>query len=186
MNAVAGLLRRIDGSGVPQLLARLAVGGMFAYLAYMKLRDPLEFLKQMHLYNSFPTEPPQLINAVAVVLPWFEMLCAVALVLGLWARGAAASVAVMLLGFAPPLIIRALGLYHDPPAGAPYAGFCDVSFNCGCGTGEVFICTKLAENIALLGGAILVLVSASSRFSLDGLLWRRHARSTSRTHAPAV
>ena len=175
MSAPVSLLRRIDSSGVPQLLARLAVGGIFVYLACMKLRDPLEFLKQMHLYNSLPTQSPQLINTVAVVLPWFEMLCALALVLGLWARGAAVSIAVMLLGFAPLLIIRALGLYHDPRGGAPYAGFCAVSFNCGCGTGDVLICAKLAENTALLAGALIVLISRSRRWSLDGLLAHRSA-----------
>lgn len=163
-----GLLARIDASGVPLLLARLFVGGMFAYLAYMKLRDPIEFLKQLYGYAFFGPLPRQVVNTTAVVVPWIELLCAVALVLGFWLRGAALTIVGMLLFFYPLLIHRAVGLLHDPPAGQHYAGFCDVAFDCGCGTGVVFICAKLAENTSLLAGAILILLSRSRRWTLDG------------------
>jgi uncharacterized membrane protein YphA (DoxX/SURF4 family) len=145
----------------------------------MKLKDPLEFLKQMHLYQQFPTEPAWLINTAAVVVPWIEMLCAAALLLGVWTRGAALTVAGMLLFFGPLLVSRALGMYHHPAAGVHYSGFCDVNFNCGCGTGNVFICAKLAENTALFIGALLVLFSRSRRWSLGG------RRGTARPAAPA-
>jgi hypothetical protein len=42
---------------------------------------------------------PNLTISTPIALPWFEMLCAVALVLGLWVRGAAASIVVMLLAY---------------------------------------------------------------------------------------
>ena len=143
----------------------------------MKLRDPYEFLKQTSLYNILPTNPPLWLNLTAIVVPYLELLCAVALILGFWRRGAALIVAGMLLFFTPMLFVRALGMYAHPAAGVTYSWFCAVKFDCGCGTGEVFICRKLAENIGLLLGALIVLFSASSRFCLSGWFIRpRSAR----------
>lgn len=167
------LLARLDRTGVPLLLARLFVGGMFAYLSYQKLIGVPEFLKQLHGYQFFPTTPPELINTIAIVVPWLEMLCAAALVLGIFIRGSAATIIAMLLFFYPLLILRALGLLHDPSQ--HFASFCDVKFDCGCGTGVVYICPKLAENTALLLGALIALLSRSRRWCLEGLCCRRQA-----------
>jgi uncharacterized membrane protein YphA (DoxX/SURF4 family) len=175
MSATPGLIRRLDATGVPQLLARLAVGGMFAYLSYMKLRDPINFLKLTRNYGVVPPHPPIFLNLIAVAMPCLEMVCAVALLLGIARRGAALLVSGMLLFFTPMLFVRAWGMLTAP--GSAFATFCAVKFDCGCGTGEVFICGKLAENIALLLGALLVLFSNSQRFCLAAL-WSS-ARPTS-------
>jgi uncharacterized membrane protein YphA (DoxX/SURF4 family) len=168
-----GLIRRIDATGIPLLLARLGVGGMFAYLAYMKLRDPINFLKLTHEYGILPPDQPLFLNLAAVALPWLEMVCAVALLLGIGRRGAALLVTGMLLFFTPMLFLRAWGMYTA--VGHPFTTFCAVKFDCGCGTGEVFICPKLAENVVLLLGALIALFSASRRFCLEGLFTRRRA-----------
>ena len=88
MGMIARMLQRVDRTGVPLLVARLFVGGLFGYLSYQKLADPLNFLKQVHEYGIFPTQPPELINSLAVIVPWLEMCCAVALLLGIFVRGA--------------------------------------------------------------------------------------------------
>ncbi len=152
------------------LAARLFVGAMFAYLAIMKLLDPFEFLKQLRLYEMFPEHPPYLINVIAVVVPWLEMLCALGLLLGVLRKGAAVLITGMLLFFAPILLIRAWGLYTAP--GADFASFCDVRFDCGCGTGEVYICSKMVENTLLLIGAVIVLFSRSRWLCLDAVFDR--------------
>ena len=174
MTAKPGLIRRIDATGVPLLLARLAVGGMFAYLSYMKIRDPINFLKLTREYGVVPLHPPIFLNLIAVAMPWLEMLSAVALLLGVARRGAALLITGMLLFFTPMLFLRAWNMLTAP--GSAFARFCAVKFDCGCGTGEVFICSKLAENVALLIGALLVLFSTSQRFCLTAL-WSR-ARPT--------
>ncbi len=165
------LIRRIDTTGIPLLLARLGVGGMFAYLAYMKLRDPINFLKLTHGYGVVPPDQPLILNLIAVALPWLEMVCAAALILGVARRGAALLITGMLLFFTPMLAIHAWQLHTA--AGSAFATFCAVKFDCGCGTGEVFICPKLVENIALLIGALIALFSTSQRFCLANLLTRR-------------
>ncbi|MCK4343165.1 MAG: DoxX family membrane protein [Phycisphaerae bacterium] len=171
------LIRRIDNTGVPLLLARLFVGSIFAWLAYNKLLDPIEFLKQTREYHLVPEDPPIFLTLTAVVVPWLELLCAAALILGVYARGAAATLLAMLLFFAPLLLIRAWHLYQDPAGG--FATFCAVEFDCGCGTGEVFICAKTLENTALMVGALLALLSRSKRFCLGALITRLRAEKTS-------
>ncbi len=171
MDQRPGFIRRIDNTGVPLLLARLFVGGMFAYLSYMKMQDPINFLKMVHQYGVLPVDPPLYLNLTAVVIPWLEMLCAVALLLGVYVRGAAVTALGMLLFFTPMLLIHALGLFHDPARA--FASFCAVKFDCGCGTGEVYICRKLTENIALMVGAAIALFSGSRRFCLAALLKKK-------------
>jgi uncharacterized membrane protein YphA (DoxX/SURF4 family) len=165
------VIQRLDRTGVPLLLARLFVGGMFAYLAIMKLTNPIDFLKLTHQYGVLPDSMPVLLNLTAIVMPWLELLSALALLLGLTTRGAALVAVALLLFFTPMLALHAWGLYTDPPR--HNTAFCAVKFDCGCGTGEVFICHKLTENIALLLAALIPLFSVSRRFCLDALLARR-------------
>jgi uncharacterized membrane protein YphA (DoxX/SURF4 family) len=155
---------------------------MFLYLSIMKLLDPINFLKLTREYNVVPTQPPILLNLIAVAMPCLELVCALALLLGVARRGAALLVVGMLLFFTPLLAVRATNMYQHPKPDVTYQSFCDVKFDCGCGTGEVFICSKLAENIALILGATLVLFSRSARFSVDGVL----ARPVDVSRAPPV
>lgn len=153
------------------MLARLGLGGMFAYLAIMKLRDPIEFLKQVREYGILPTEPPIFLNLTAIALPYLELICAAFLLLGLWRRGAALLLGGMLAFFTPMLLWRAIGIYGE----GGVASFCDVKFDCGCGTGEVYICRKVLENVALQLCSLIALFSASNRFSLSARLARRRS-----------
>lgn len=171
MSPRLSVMARLDRTGIPLLLARLFVGGMFAYLALLKLRDPINFLKLSHQYGILPDSLPILLNLTAVVVPWLELICALALLLGLTTRGAGLVAVALLLFFTPMLGLHAWKLYADPAR--HFAAFCAVKFDCGCGTGEVFICRKLTENIALLLAALIPLFSASRRFCLDALLARR-------------
>lgn len=171
MGMFAQTLQRADRTGVPLLVARLFVGGMFAYLSYQKLVDPLGFLKQVHEYGIFPTQPPELINTLAIIMPWLEMFCAVALLLGVFVRGAGTLVFGMLLFFAPLLLWRAWSEYGDPAN--HFATFCAVKFDCGCGTGEVFICRKMLENTSLQIAALIPMLTGSRRWCLAGLFTRR-------------
>ncbi len=177
MSAFATTVRRIDDTGVPLLLARLFVGGLFAYLAIMKLRgDPFTFLKLIHEYGIFGEGQYLWLNTTAAVLPWIELACAAALILGVCTRGAALLIFGMLLFFAPALLLRAWGMYAADEA--TYASFCDVKFDCGCGTGEVYICWKMLENTTAQLASLIPLFSRSRLLCLSNLFRGRKASPT--------
>lgn len=137
------------------LLARLAVGGWFLYLGSLKLMaPPADFLKIINEFQVLPTQPPILINSVAVFLPILEVLAGACMVLGVFLRGSTTVILLSLLAFTPALLMRALGIQE-----AEGIAFCQVAFDCGCGTGKVPICSKLTENTAQILGCLLVLFS---------------------------
>lgn len=107
--------------------------------------------------------PPILLNAAAAVLPWFELFAGLALVLGVLLRGASTAVAAMLTVFTIAVAIRALGVQA-----ATGLAFCDIAFDCGCGTGVVQICSKLAVNGTMIILTFICVFSASRRFCLAG------------------
>jgi uncharacterized membrane protein YphA (DoxX/SURF4 family) len=137
---------------------RLAVGGFFIYTGAMKALEPGEFLKVVRAYEL--TEMSLALNMVAATLPWFEIFCGLLLVLGLGVRGTAL---LMLLLLTP---MTALVLQE-----ASALAFCAVRFDCGCGTGPVGICWKLAENGLLIVSGLWLAVGPRSRLTL----WHRLA-----------
>ncbi len=165
MSSSPGLLRRIDQTGVPILVARLVLGGMFIYLGCMKLKDPVAFLKLIREYDMIPAGAYLLLNLSAAALPWVEILCGVFLLLGTALRGTGVLLVGMLGTFNGALILRALKIFNEGGV-----AFCDIRFDCGCGTGEVFICSKLLENFGLFALAILVIWSKSRTLGLGGNL----------------
>lgn len=164
MSARLSTLKRLGASGVPLLIARLIVGGLFIYMGIMKVAEPVAFLKLIKLYEILPLQPPIFINATAITLPWIEIVCGVALVTGVFRRGAAVIITVMLLVFTPAILIRAIDLYAGGTGEFPT--FCDVAFDCGCGGGAINSCRKLAENSGLLVLAVFAIFSSSRRFCL--------------------
>jgi len=172
---------RLDSTGVPLLLIRLALGGFFAYSAVAKIVDePSAFLKAVKMYNVLPLHPPHLVNTVAIVVPWLELICGLALVLGVLIRGASLTILLMLCVFTPALYMYAIKLLNE----GHFESFCDVSFDCGCGTGVEWMCCKIPSNLALLVLALLALLSKSRRFCLTGLPgWLRDRKAAAQ--APA-
>lgn len=157
--------RRFDRSGVPLLIARLVLGGLFIYMGAKKVQIPSEFLKQIRLYQFLPENPPFFLNGTAIVLPWLEILCGVALILGLWLRGAALACAAMLAVFTPAILVRALNLKAETGV-----SFFEVKFDCGCGAGVVITWKKLIENSLLFLLAVYAMFSRSTRFCLSTML----------------
>jgi len=161
--------RRLDQTGIPLLVARLVVGGMFIWLALDKIQRPVNFLKLMRQYRLLDEQQLYwLMNLVAVVLPWIELGCGVALILGLAVRGAGLLSAAMLAFFTPLILVRGLELFQQ--GGVP---FCQVSFDCGCGAGVIFLCSKLAENGVMFLLSLVAIASRSRRFCLSTRLARR-------------
>ena len=147
------------------VLGRWLLGGAFLYLGLNKALHPVEFLKLMRQYDI--TQDAFLLNSIAAALPWFEVFCGLLLLAGVAVRGTALTLAVMLVPFTLVVLHRALLL-----EAARNIPFCAVSFDCGCGSGEEFICRKLAENLGLFALSFWLLVGRGRRFSLRFSLLR--------------
>jgi uncharacterized membrane protein YphA (DoxX/SURF4 family) len=144
----------------PLLLARLAVGGIYVLYGIDKVRAPAAFLKAVHGYDMLPVSPPHLLNLTAIILPWFEILCGTLLLLGAFRRTAATLLCGLTAFFTVVVAVRASAL--ATAGGLP---LCGVKFDCGCGGGEVWFCTKLAENCGLVLLAALAALSRNDRWS---------------------
>jgi uncharacterized membrane protein YphA (DoxX/SURF4 family) len=140
------------------ILARWLLGAAFLYLGLNKALHPVEFLKLARQYDI--TQDALLLNSIAAALPWFEAVCGLLLLAGVAVRGTALTLALMLVPFTLLVLHRALLLQA-----ALHVPFCAVKFDCGCGTGEEFICRKLSENIVLLVLSIWLLTGRGRRFS---------------------
>jgi uncharacterized membrane protein YphA (DoxX/SURF4 family) len=171
MNSQPNLLARIDRTGVPLLIARFALGGLFIYMGLEKALNPVDFLKMVREYHMVPEQPPLLLNLIAAVLPWLEVLCGLLLIAGTALRGTALLLLAMLVGFTAVVALRALNIHATQ-----HLPFCAIKFDCGCGTGEEWICQKIPKNLGLCLLSLIVLLSRSRRFCLGGDLFRVPAR----------
>lgn len=133
------------------LMARLVLGGAFVFYGWHKIAHPEEFLKALRGYDVFPVSPPEVMNCVAVILPWVEVICGALLLLGAWLRSASALVFALTAVFTVAVTWRAL-----TESEASGVTLCAVEFDCGCGQGPVWFCVKLAENAVLIGLALIL------------------------------
>ena len=93
------------------LVLRVVLGGLFVYAGAVKIADPLGFAEDIRNYRLVGQA---LSFAVALVLPWLEVLAGAFLVVGLWKRGAALAITVLLVFFIVlTLVTMARGLDVD-------------------------------------------------------------------------
>ncbi len=78
------------------LAFRLVLGGLFVYAGAVKVVDPLDFAQNIRNYQLIGQS---LSFIAAIVLPWLEILAGLALILGVWTRGAALVVTSLLVFF---------------------------------------------------------------------------------------
>ncbi len=78
------------------LLARVALGILFVWASIDKALHPAAFAE---IVNNYQLLPGGIINIFALVLPWLELLCGLALIFGILIRPSAAWIAVMLVMF---------------------------------------------------------------------------------------
>ena len=125
------------------VLTRWLLGAVFLYMGLNKALHPVDFLKLLRQYDL--THSSLLLNSVASALPWFEVFCGLLLLAGIAVRGTSLTLVSLLIPFTGVVLHRALLLQA-----AQNIPFCAVKFDCGCGTGEEFICRKLLENFLLI------------------------------------
>ena len=144
-------------------VARWLLGGLFIYMGLQKATHPEAFLKLVRPYEMVTS--PVLLDSIAAALPWFEIFCGLLLVLGIAVRGTALNLLLMLVPFTLIVLRRALTMSEEQ-----HLSFSQIKFDCGCGTGEVFIWKKMLENIGLMLAAVLVLAGYGKRFCLKHTL----------------
>ena len=124
------------------LLLRVALGAVFIYAAWTKLRTPWELFAMS--IDSYQLLPLKAVELVARTLPWFELLVGMLLIAGFWLRSAAAA-ATLLLALFFSLMVRA------------YAKGMEI--NCGCfGPGEIISWKTLLRDGSMLAAALALTV----------------------------
>lgn len=78
------------------VLARMLLGVVFLLAAWDKIADPMAFAKIIRNYQILPDN---MIGAVALVLPWIEVVVSICLVAGCATRGAGLSASLMMFVF---------------------------------------------------------------------------------------
>lgn len=137
-----------------QIIAGI-LGIVLIVYGVQKVGAATDFLKSIHAYGILPTRPPWILNITAIGLPWLEILCGAALILGPLRRGAALLSCVVLTVFTAAIVVRSLQVM-----GAEGTAFFELAFDCGCGSGAVVIWQKLIFNGALIAGTAWVALRA--------------------------
>jgi uncharacterized membrane protein YphA (DoxX/SURF4 family) len=128
-------------------LLRIALGGVFVYAAWVKLREPWTLFAIS--IDNYHVLPPWAVLTVARGLPWFELLLGIVLLAGFWRRvSTVAAAALLMLFFA--LMVRAYARGE--------------TIDCGCfGPGEAISPLTLLRDGALWASAVFLAVMAWRR-----------------------
>jgi len=84
---------------------QLALGAIFVAAALPKLSDPPSFAHMIYNYRILPAG---LINISSLTMPWVEILCGLALILGIWVRPARWLITLLLVTFMIAISINLL------------------------------------------------------------------------------
>ena len=107
-------IQRVLQNSWLELAARWLLGLTFIYASYNKILFPADFAKIIYGYDLFPAT---LINLIAIILPFLELVVALALIFGIYPRSAVLIVNAMLVAF---IILLSINLIRGH------------EFNCGC------------------------------------------------------
>lgn len=132
-------LRTTPVLAVLALVARIVLAGVFLYAGTLKALNPQEFLLDV---RSFQMLRDPWAAWLALGLPWLEIFCGVALLLGGWTRGACLVLGGLLLVFAAAFI-------------QAWARGIDVT--CGC-FGKTENKTNFGQSLAIDGGLLVLTV----------------------------
>jgi len=119
---------------------RVILGAVFIYGGYVKLREPWALFAMG--IDSYHLVPFRFVEPLARILPWFEVVVGVLLIVGLWLRLSSSVVSLMLVVFMTAMV-------HAYAKGQ--------EINCGCfGSGEPISKWTLLRDGSLLAGSLFL------------------------------
>jgi len=138
-----------------ELASRWILGATFIYASYSKIFSPADFAKIIYGYGLFPAP---LINLIAIIVPFLELVAALALLLGVYPRSAALIVNALLVAF---IILISINLIRGH------------EFNCGCfalknSAGQVSSSSTIIRDIVFLALGLQVFLFKQPRRWLIG------------------
>lgn len=131
-----------------QILLRLIIGGVYVYVAWNKLINPEEFAKAIKNYDMLPL---QVINIIAITLPYIELFAGLFLIFGFYKKGSS-----VILGMTLVVFIIALT--------SAYAR--GLNIDCGCGftstTQESYsktdLLVRIFQDILMFIGVVIIYI----------------------------
>jgi uncharacterized membrane protein YphA (DoxX/SURF4 family) len=121
---------------------RILLGALFMYASFDKMANPEAFADIIDNYHLLPV---QLVNPLAIFLPWLEFITGLFLVTGKWTKGS-------LIIYTSLLVIFIIALSQALIRG--------LDISCGCfsvnpsSTSEVWL--RIIEDIFMLAGSIML------------------------------
>ena len=103
-------MRSVIDNDYLTMFSRLLVGGLFIYASFYKILDPQSFAKTIWYYHMVPGK---LVNLIALIMPWLELLCGLGLIFGVLYRGSVLWVTALISLFMVALtttIVRGLNI----------------------------------------------------------------------------
>jgi putative oxidoreductase len=137
---------------------RIYLGVVFIAASLYKISEPSQFALSIATYDVLPLG---LVNLMAILLPWLEVITGVTLIAGFWTRASALGILGMMVMFTAAI---AIALARD------------LHMSCGC-----FASAEAEDDISALtmvrdllwtAGAVYVLSVDDGRFGVDGLVRR--------------
>jgi len=151
------------GHGWIALPIRLYIGGVFLVACWHKILHPGSFAMDVATYQILPL---YLVNLMAIVLPWIELVCGVLIIIGWRTRAAALLIAGMMAVFLAAITIAlARGL----------------EMSCGCFasqsmTEDPISWKTVLRDLGWLAIPLYVLVFDRNPMGIDGLVARLKRR----------
>jgi len=145
-------VRKLIDNDLLTAFARLFIGIIFIYASIYKIIEPESFAKSIWYYHMVPGK---LINLMALILPWLELLCGVAVIAGVYYRGSVALINIMLVVF---IVALAATIMRD------------LDIDCGCfkagqtATGPAW--RSLLADIGMMVFSVQMMLSRSRRWML--------------------
>ncbi len=138
------------------LIARALLGLLFVAASIDKIADPVSFAKAIEHYKLLS---PDFCLIAATILPWIELLCGLSILFGVFERGAALILTVLLVLFTVAIIVALLR---------------HLDIACGCFTrdpsAQKLGWEKLIENTGWIILSVFLLFSEKTTYSIEGIL----------------
>lgn len=147
------------------LVLRLVLAGLFLWAAKEKLESPLDFRASI---KGFELLPQHILDPLAFMVPWTELVCAAALIVGFWARSAALVIGAMLVLFMGAIASVLLREMHVECG-------CFGDYSLLCPPGAVGWC-NVGQNALMLALTLPVIIWGPGAFAVDSRAARRCRR----------